>query len=253
MSDHDPYRWGRGKLPQEFEPAEGASQQVENSGGTVIDPASEQTVTSVANLLDAIEDALASVASDSLLVDSNSALGVQSASPLDVSGATVPTEQQTPVAVEDSAGTQVDPATDGTLSSTLSREIASWTAGTLPVQEASPMDVSAATVPTDSQNTDEAFANGATLLANDTVAAASLAASGAERIRGQVTSSGGYDVQAVWQDDAGNTIRTETLATGVTGGNWTDIDVVAKSPYVDIVVADTSGADQTVDATVHVS
>jgi len=46
---------------------------------------------------------LASVGSDSLLVDSND--------PLDVSASTVPVEQQTPVAVEDSVGTTIDPAT----------------------------------------------------------------------------------------------------------------------------------------------
>jgi hypothetical protein len=71
---------------------------------------------------------------------------VQEDTPLDVSAATVPVEQQTPVSVEDSTGTQVNPATDSTLASELVREIATWSAGVLPIQEDTPLDVSAATL-----------------------------------------------------------------------------------------------------------
>lgn len=62
--------------------------QVEDSGGTAIDPATEGKLENVRALLDKLDDALASVASDTLR-----------------------TEQQTPVGVEDSQGTPVDPAT----------------------------------------------------------------------------------------------------------------------------------------------
>jgi hypothetical protein len=62
---------------------------------------SAQSAVDVADKIDQIEDALASVGSDSLLVDSNNAL--------DVSATTVPVEQQTPVGVEDASGTQIDP------------------------------------------------------------------------------------------------------------------------------------------------
>lgn len=47
--------------------------------------------------------------------------------PLDVSGATVPTEQQTPVGIEDTGGTQVDPATEGSLTSEQPRKVSSHT------------------------------------------------------------------------------------------------------------------------------
>ena len=67
---------------------------LEDSGGTIIDPATDTTLAVVA-------DAAASRANEHLLVQEETAL--------DVSGATVPTEQQTPVAVEDTSGTRVDP------------------------------------------------------------------------------------------------------------------------------------------------
>lgn len=57
-------------------------------------------------------------------------LSIQEATPLDVSGATVPTEQQTPVSVEDSGGTTIDPASEATLSE-LSASLASAGGDTL--------------------------------------------------------------------------------------------------------------------------
>lgn len=95
-----------------------------------------QSAVDVANKIDQIEDALASVGGDSLLVDSASPLDV-SAAEVDVDLATqslaaltvtddgsltidaatqgtLPTEQQTPVGVEDSGGTQIDPAENST-------------------------------------------------------------------------------------------------------------------------------------------
>lgn len=83
-----------------------------DSNEALFDPATEAT-------LAAIAAALASNATDHLLVQEETAL--------DVSGATVPTEQQTAV------------------------EIGTWNAGTLPIQEDTPLDVSGATVPTEQQ------------------------------------------------------------------------------------------------------
>lgn len=94
--------------------------RVQDSGGVLIDPATQ-----------ALEEALQSNGTDPFLVQEDTAL--------DVSAATVPTEQQTPVGVENTGGTQVDPATEGSLTSTLSREIASWTAGTLAVEQQTPV------------------------------------------------------------------------------------------------------------------
>jgi hypothetical protein len=85
------------------------------------------------------------------------------------SAGTLGVEQQTPVAVEDTNGSQVDPATEGTLAGRLARELEAddgtgtyagiertgnslqasmeaWNAGTLLVQEDTPLNVSASTV-----------------------------------------------------------------------------------------------------------
>lgn len=90
-----------------------------NSSEVLIDPATETTLASIAGALD-------SNSTDSVLVDSASALdasaaaleiGAWTAGTLTVTdggsfniAGTVATEQQTPVGVEDSVGTQVDPA-----------------------------------------------------------------------------------------------------------------------------------------------
>ncbi|MCS4157670.1 hypothetical protein [Salinibacter ruber] len=122
--------------------------QLETSGGANIDPATEQTVTAIKAAAEALDDALASNGTDEVRVtspnpldasaaeidvDLNSQslqnvsvelsqdslsdnldvdLAAASAEPLDVSGATVPTEQQSPVGIEDPQGTQIQPATD---------------------------------------------------------------------------------------------------------------------------------------------
>jgi hypothetical protein len=57
------------------------------------------------------------LASDSLANPIDVDISSASAEPLDVSGATVPTEQQSPVKVEDSGGAAIDPATEGKLES----------------------------------------------------------------------------------------------------------------------------------------
>lgn len=164
--------------------------RVENTSDVYIDPATEPTLATIA-----------------AAVNANSIMEV---------------EQQTPVGVEDTTGTQVDPLTPG--------------------------DQPFSVTPTD---TDEAFANAATLTASSSLTVASLTLSGAERLVGQVVSTGTYDLVFEWRDSAGNLIRSETYSSGVAGGTWTSINVDARSPYVDVVVTDTSGADQTVDATLH--
>lgn len=96
--------WGKGRLM--------------DSEQTLIDPATEQT-------LAAIAAALASNAGDHLLVQEETAL--------DVSGATVPTDQQTPVEIGDwSAGTL-------TVAQAAPLGIGAWNAGTLPTEQQTPV------------------------------------------------------------------------------------------------------------------
>jgi hypothetical protein len=126
--------------------------QLESSSGANIDPATEQTVSAIKSAAEALDDALASNGTDALRVSSPSPLDVSasevdvdlnsqslqhlsvdlakdslagnldvdiaaaSAEPLDVSGATVPTDQQTPIKLEDSGGATINPATEAAVS-----------------------------------------------------------------------------------------------------------------------------------------
>lgn len=74
-------------------------------------------VSSPAALDTDIAPALSSGDTTTMEVSAPASLDVASPAPLDVSAATVPVEQQTPTGVEDSTGTQVDPATEQTASS----------------------------------------------------------------------------------------------------------------------------------------
>ena len=94
--------------------------------------------------------------------------------------------------------------------------------------------------------------NSATVTANGSEKL-SHSAPGAEKLKGQVRSTGTYTVEITWKDQSGNTIRTEEVASSVSGDTWTDIDQSAKSPFVDVTVTDTSGADQTITGTTHLS
>lgn len=190
--------------------------------------------------LKALLDALNSNGTDLLRVRHQGTVSVQENTPLDVSGATVPTEQQTPVGIENSAGAQIDPLSAGDQPLDVSGAVVT-------VAQQAAVDVG--TLP----DTDEAFASGAALAGNGETAVGSLTGSGAEALIGQVVSTGAYDVRLDWNDSAGTTIRSETLVTGVAGGTWTDLNENAKSPYVDVVVVDGSGASQTIDGTAHLA
>lgn len=106
---------------------------------------------------------------------------------------TVPTEQQTAVQLEDSAGQVIDPArnetlgtlaTEASLTASQPRGIDSWTAGTVPVEQQTPLsvetptpiNVSAATVPVE-QQTPVDVDNSATVTDSDSGLGAANAAS----------------------------------------------------------------------------
>jgi hypothetical protein len=149
-----------------------------------------------------------------------------SAGPLDVSATTVPTEQQTPVGVEDSTGTQVDPLAAGD----------------------QPLDVSGATVPVEARN-DWAAEQGTSVAAGGSTSKA-LAAQGAEDIRLRVSrATTSYDVYVDWEDSAGNVIWTESVATGVAGGAETLQTIPASTPYATVRVADAGSSSGAVTAT----
>lgn len=196
------------------------SSDIEQIGGQA------QSAVDVANKIDQINAALASVGSESLRVTSPN--------PLDVSGAEVDvdiaTQSLSPLTVTDDGSLNIE--------------------GVVSIQEDTPLDVSATTVPTDPNTSDSASLNSATLAADGELVM-SLSASSADSILGQVRSSGSFNVVVRWKNSSGTVIREETIKNNTSGGSWADIDQPAKSAEADIVVSDTSSAEQTVDATVH--
>lgn len=85
----------------------------------------------------------------------------------------------------------------------------------------------------------EAFENG-TSIESDSNLRTSLVQAGARELSGIVTRlSSSYDVDIEWLDGpAGNVIQTESVASGVSAGTQTTFNVPARSPYVNVLVAD---------------
>jgi len=125
------------------------------------------------------------LAADSLTGNLDVDLAAQTSGALDVSGATVPTEQQTPVQVEDSTGTNIDPsrATD------------------FPENEF----------------------NGADLTASDQVVGpVTVGRSQALVVRVHEPTGGSLDVSVEWQDSNGNTLGTQSATEINLSGVTTD-------------------------------
>jgi len=101
-------------------------------------------------------------------------------------------------------------------------------------------------------DTAKSYWNGSSLSASGSLTVA-LNAQNAENLFGQVKSTGTYDLNVLWKDDAGNTIRTESIASGVGAGTWTDLNQVLKSDYIVVEIVDTSASSQTVDGTIHLA
>jgi len=215
-----------------------------------------QSAVDVANKIDQINAALASVGDDSLQVSSPSPLDV-SAAEVDVD---IATQSLTPLTVTDNGSLSLSEYTGGNLPISLeAQNVTPLTvtddgslniAGVVTIQEDTPLDVSAATVPTDPNASDSDSLNAATLAANGELTM-SLSSNGATEILGQANSSGQFDVLVRWFNSASDQIREETIQSGASAGQWYDINIPAKSAEAEIVISDTSGAEQTVDATVH--
>jgi len=75
---------------------------------------------------------------------------------------------------------------------------------------------------------------------------------GAERLSGQIQLSDSYDVDIEWREKSGNVVRTESVASGVSGGTWTDIDQTLKSAYFNVVITNDTASPQSLLATLHV-
>lgn len=127
------------------------------------------------------------LAADSLTGNLDVDLAAQTSGALDVSGATVPTEQQTPIQLESSTGTNINPATEGTVDAiktaaqALDDALASSGTDEIRVTSPSPLDVSASEV--DVNLNSQSLQNVSVDLASDSLAGnldVDLAAASAE-------------------------------------------------------------------------
>lgn len=84
---------------------------------------------------------------------------------------------------------------------------------------------------------------------------ASLSATGASHLAGQVVANGQYTVRVDWNDENGAVVRSETIASGVAGDTWTDIDLTPKATQLDVVISDDGvlAGDLTASATVQLA
>jgi len=95
------------------------------------------------------------LAADSLTGSLDVDLAAQTSGALDVSGETVPTEQQTPIQLESSTGTNINPATEGTVDAikaaaqALDDALASNGTDEIRITSPSPLDVSASEIDVD--------------------------------------------------------------------------------------------------------
>lgn len=114
------------------------------------------------------------LAADSLTGNFDVDLAAQTSGALDVSGATVPTEQQSPIQLESSTGTNINPATEGTVDAiktaaqALDDALASNATDEVRVASPSPLDVSAAEVDVDIAS--QTLTNVSVELASDSLA-----------------------------------------------------------------------------------
>ncbi|APW99411.1 hypothetical protein CHINAEXTREME_17260 [Halobiforma lacisalsi AJ5] len=184
------------------------------------------------------------------------------ASPLDVSASTVPIQSDGPL---DVSGTTVPIQEDTALD---------VSGTTVPIQEDTALDVSASTVPvehqgvidvssrdsrnlgdvdvTDLPDADRADWASATLPADGSIEH-SVAAVGADRLRGRVSSSGTYDLEVAWLAEDGTELFTDSVASGVAAGESTDVDLLTVGPEAIVRVVDQSSAEQTVDGVIHLA
>jgi len=70
-------------------------------------------------------------------------------------------------------------------------------------------------------------------------------------IKGQAKSTGQYTINVEWLDSSGNVQRTEGITSNISGGDWSNFKIEAKTAMVNIVIEDKSSSQQTAELMVH--
>jgi len=202
------------------------------------------------------------------------AISEQDLGALDVSAATVPTEQQTPVQLEDSSGTTIDPLTAGeqpldVSASEVDVDINTQTASPLTVTDDGALAINAyngTTLPTEQQapvsvedssgnNIDPSVASdypdtqvsGEDIVANGdlVVGPVTVARTSGVTIAANSTDGTTFSVSVEWVDSAGNIYQQESATDIELSAITQDFArLVRKAPQVQVTVTDDSGAAQ---------
>lgn len=98
--------------------------------------------------------------------------------------------------------------------------------------------------------TDYNFLNGNTLPADGEISAI-VRAPGGDSIQGQAISSGMWSLTVRWLDEDENVVREQGISNNTEADTWASFQLSAKSPFVEVVVEDESGTEQTASLTVH--
>lgn len=250
---------------------------------TVYDKAGNQITPATETTLSAVADALVSNANDEVRVSSPNPLDV-SAAALEIgtwSAGTLAVAEQNALeigtwtagtlTVDDGGSFTIDAVNQGTLpvAEQNALTIGTWNAGTLTTDpsDRSARDLGKARLMDDagvlikdtnrlpveaSQTDDHAVENGTSLASGGTLSNA-LSKRGAERLVGRVVrATTSYDVKLDVLDSAGGTtLFTIDIATGVAAGTETAIDERVESPHVQVRVVDAGGGSGAVTASLH--
>jgi hypothetical protein len=227
---------------------------IENEG---VDMASETTLSSADTYLGNLDGALQSQASDEMRVDLRTDdVGLATESTLSsVDSGVENLDDATQTQANDQLRVDIetnnaDVATESSLTSEQAREIATWTAGTLGVEQQSPVAVedSGGTTVDPAVSTDylDHQTSAHDLATADlTIGPGAVERGTAVTIAATSTDNNTFSVSVEWVDGSGNTYQSES-ATDIGLDSVTEdyARLVRKAPQVQITVTDTSGAAQ---------
>jgi hypothetical protein len=234
-----------------------------------------QSAVDVANQIDRIEAALASSGGDQLRVDLENYNGNNLPTTLEANNAgTLQVEQQSPVGIEDSTGSQVDPLDTGdqpldvsgaevdvdiatqtlsplTVTDDGALGIASYSGGALPTEQQTPVGVedSAGTQVDPALATDypDTQVSGEDIIANGNlvIGPVPVARSSGVTIAANSTDGNTFSVSVDWVDSSGNIYQEESSTDIQLSAITQDFArLVRKAPQVRVTVTDDSGATQ---------
>lgn len=102
-----------------------------------------------------------------------------------------------------------------------------------------------------SDERDTAFIDGVTITGGGTIER-QLNAIGGTAVNGQFLSTGTMTLRVQWLDaENGSVIREQNVINNAIADDWKTFQLEPTSPYINLILEDESGTDQTVNASYH--